>query len=134
MKDRSFVDKMLFIDEPEKVQGYLEDNYVDLSLEEIIAMGNSIRNIISGDLTESGIEEAFSCYPADELFEDELESVSGGKMNPTMFGIAAAIGFCNGIGIRSVEKYWPGGCKVIGEAVRINSDRGLNEIEWSKTW
>ena len=76
MKDKAFADKLTAIEEPEDVRKALLEKDIDLSVEEIKQIGESISNRESDD---------------DELSEDELEEAAGGTIGIAILAIGTAI-------------------------------------------
>lgn len=62
MADEAFVEELLAIEGAEKVQKFLIEKGIELTIEEIIAWGDAIRAADSGD----------------ELNEDALDNIAGG--------------------------------------------------------
>lgn len=65
VEDQEFVTKMLSCEEPEQVQKLFADNGVEVSLEEVKALGQSLATMAESD---------------GELSEDDLEGVAGGSL------------------------------------------------------
>jgi hypothetical protein len=90
LSDEAFVKKLLAMEKPEDVQDALEDKGVEMSLDDIKQIGEIIRKVQSGEISQEQLERA-----ADgELSEDELEGVSGGLVL-TILGIVGIV-FCAG--------------------------------------
>ena len=76
MSQQDFVDKMLACEEPEQVQALFAENDVELSLEEVKAIGQGLAAIAESD---------------GELTEDDLESVAGGIAVSTVIGLVSGV-------------------------------------------
>ena len=90
LQDKDFVNQLVAMDKPEDVQAALDERGVELTLDEIKQIGETIRKVQSGEISQEQAQKA-----ADgELSEDELEGVSGG-----IVGILIASGiFCAAAG------------------------------------
>lgn len=69
VEDQEFVTKMLSCEEPEQVQKLFADNGVEITLEEVKAMGKALAAMSESD---------------GELNEDDLEGVAGGSLKSIM--------------------------------------------------
>lgn len=72
MSQQEFVDKLLACEEPEQVQALFAENDVELSLEEVKAIGQGLAAMSESD---------------GELSEDDLEGVAGGVAVSTVLGV-----------------------------------------------
>ena len=75
LKDENLAKEVLFIKEPEAAQAWLSDHGVDLSMDEIMTIGEILNKFTIGEITPEQLQKA-----ADgELSEEELELVAGGE-------------------------------------------------------
>ena len=88
LSDEGFARELLAMERPEDVQIALEKKDIELSLDEVRQIGETIQNIQSGEISQEQLESM-----ADgELSEEELGEVAGG----TIIGTIAAIILCVG--------------------------------------
>ena len=74
LADEAFVQELLAMEKPEDVQTALEEKDIELSLDEINQVGDAVRKVQSGEISQEQVQRL-----ADgELSEDELEEVAGG--------------------------------------------------------
>ena len=92
LADEAFVQELLAMERPEDVQIALEERDIELSLDEINQVGDAVRKVQSGEISQEQVQRM-----ADgELTEEELEEVSGGSL---IFIIAmSAVAFGAGAG------------------------------------
>lgn len=74
LKDEAFAAKLLDLEEPEDVQKELEEKGIDFSLAEIEQIGEMLRKVSEGEISEDEIGKAAN----GELSEEELEQAAGG--------------------------------------------------------
>lgn len=74
VEDQEFVKKLLSCEEPEQVQKLFADNGVEISLEDVKALGKALAAMAESD---------------GELSEDDLEAVAGGSAWDTIRKILA---------------------------------------------
>lgn len=77
LESEGFIDKMLACEEPEQVQALFAENGIELSLEEVKAIG-------------AGLESALNNEEG-ELDEDALEEVAGGVAVTAVISVTAAL-------------------------------------------
>ena len=76
LKDEAFAKELLTKEEPEDVQALFEANGVELSLDEVKAIGDALDKVASGEITAEQIEKTAN----GELSEDDLAEVAGGEL------------------------------------------------------
>lgn len=74
--DEEFVKELLAMEEPEQVQNALEDKGISVTTDEIQKVGELLRKVNSGEISQETLEAAAS----GELSEEELEEVAGGSI------------------------------------------------------
>ena len=84
-----FVEKMLECEEPEQVQALFAAEGVELSLEDIKAVGQSLNMSLS---------------EGDELDEDDLDAVAGGSSGVVGIIVDAVVGIVKSVNWRSVGR------------------------------
>ena len=73
--DEALAKELLSIEKPEDAQIWLENHDVELTLDDVKALGTFITKVNSGDISE----ETLNKMKNGELDEDELEQVCGGS-------------------------------------------------------
>lgn len=77
VQDQEFMNKLLACEEPEQVQKLFADNGVEITLEEVKALGKALAGMAQSD---------------GELSEDDLEGVAGGSFQSVIRELCAALG------------------------------------------
>ena len=94
LSDDAFVKELLAMEKPEDVQAALEEKGVEFTLDDIKQIGEVIRKVQSGEISQEQVERAAN----GELSEDELEGVSGGILLTTLLWITAGCGAAVAVG------------------------------------
>ena len=106
LSDEAFVKELLAMEKPEDVQAALEEKGVEFTLDDIKQIGEVIRKVQSGEISQEQLERAAN----GELSEDELEGVSGGILLTTLLwitlGCGVAVGIGGGIAIGITKNRW----------------------------
>ena len=89
LEDKTFVEKLLSLEEPKDVQKAYAEKGVELSIEEVKAMGQ----MLAADSGES------------ELNADQLDAVAGGIALATISAIVGAVTLVVEIGTHHRQKY-----------------------------
>lgn len=106
LADEAFVNELLAMEKTEDVQIALEEKDIELSLDEINQMGDIIRKVQSGEISQEQIQRM-----ADgELAEDELKEVAGGSIIGLIAGILVIGGGFGGLAagttIQAINDGW----------------------------
>ncbi len=95
LSDEKFAKELLQMEKPEDVQIALEKKGIELTLDEIRQIGEFMRKIQNGEVSQEQVQRM-----ADgELSEDELEEVAGGCIIMTILGILVGGTFATMVGI-----------------------------------
>ncbi|MBE5837541.1 hypothetical protein [Butyrivibrio sp.] len=73
-ENETLLKEMFSNEKPEDAQNWLSEHGVELSLDQIKALGDILKKVASGEITKEQLESAAN----GELSEDDLEEVSGG--------------------------------------------------------
>lgn len=95
LRNEDFVKELLTKEDPEDVQALFEDSGLELSMDEVRAIGDVFDRAANGEITAEQIEKAAN----GELSEEELSQVAGGEV---IIGVGTVIAICV-IGVLGLE-------------------------------
>ena len=90
VKDEAFLKELFTKEEPEDVQALFEAKGVELSLDEVKSIGETLEKVANGEITAEQLEKSAN----GELSEDDLAEVAGGELATLT---ACAIIFAGGV-------------------------------------
>ena len=105
LKNEAFFERILALDEPTDVQAAFEEEDVELSIQEIEQLGEMIRKLSEGEISQEQIEQAAN----GELSEDEMEQVAGGVVGEILLGTAAVVfigGYIGGVDNKTIKRWF----------------------------